>query len=195
MNQGSSPQRTWVQTEKASHEAWARLTINSPRAAALAHTLVANMDDTGAVVVSYATLAKLARMSIATVRRAIDDLKTDRWIEVVQIGGKGAANAFVINSRVAWTLNRDKLHLAAFTARIIVDRDEQQQIDDTKLRQLPSLRPGELQLPSGAGEEPPAQPSIEGLEPELPAIYTGKKSSPKATPPAFTLSWKQSIRP
>lgn len=165
-----SKQVTWVQTERATHEAWGRLTTRSPRAAAMAHYLVAHMECTGAVVASYATLAKISGMSVATVRRALDDLKADRWIEVVQIGGKGGANAYVINSRVAWALGRDKLHMAAFTARVIADAGEQPQIDDTPLRRIPTLHPGELQLPTGPSEAPPSQPSFPGLEPDLPSL-------------------------
>lgn len=161
---------TWVQTERATHEAWGRLTTRSPRAAAMAHYLVANMESSGAVVASYATLAKITGMSVATVRRAIDDLKSDRWIEVVQIGGKGGANAFVINSRVGWAQGRDKLNMAGFTARVIADRTEQQQIDDTPLRRIPVLQSGEQQLPTGPGEEPPSQPTIPGLEHDLPHV-------------------------
>lgn len=166
----ASNRATWVQTERATHEAWGMLTTRSPRAAAMAHYLVANMEQSGAVVASYATLAKITGMSVATVRRAIDDLKADRWIEVVQIGGKGGANAFVINSRVAWAQSRDKLHMATFSARVIADFDEQQHIDDTPLRRVPVLQRGEFQLPAGPGAEPPAQPSIPGMEPDLPAI-------------------------
>lgn len=160
---------TWVQTERSTHEAWGRLSMRSPRAAAMAHFLCANMENTGAVVISYATLSKLTGMSIATVRRAIDDLKSDRWIEVVQVGGKGGANAFVINSRVAWAQSRDKLHLSAFSARVIADKEEQQQLDDTPLRRLPSLYPGEKQLPTRMDRNAP----IESLEidlPDLPSI-------------------------
>lgn len=166
----SSNRVTWVQTERATHEAWGMLTVSSPRAAALAHFLVANMEQSGAVVASYATLAKMSGMSVSTIRRAIDDLKAGRWIEVVQIGGKGGANAFIINSRVGWSQGRDKLHLAAFSARVIADRDEQQLIDDAPLRRIPTLMPGERQLPSGPGDEPPSQPAIPGMEPDLPAI-------------------------
>lgn len=166
----ASTRVTWVQTERATHEAWGMLTVSSPRAAALAHFLVANMEQSGAVVASYATLAKMSGMSVSTIRRAIDDLKAGRWIEVVQIGGKGGANAFVINSRVGWSQGRDKLHLAAFTARVIVDHDEQHSIDDAPLRRIPTLMPGEMQLPSGQGEDPPSQPAIPGLEPDLPSL-------------------------
>jgi len=146
------------------------LTTRSPRAAAMAHYLVANMEQSGAVVASYATLAKISGMSVATVRRAIDDLKADRWIEVVQIGGKGGANAFVINSRVAWAMGRDKLYMSAFTARVLADRDEQQQLDDAPLRRIPVLRHGEQQLPSGPSADPPNQPALDGMEPDLPAV-------------------------
>lgn len=166
----SSNRVTWVQTERATHEAWGMLTVSSPRAAALAHFLVANMEQSGAVVASYATLSKMSGMSVSTIRRAVDDLKAGRWIEVVQIGGKGGANAFIINARVAWSQGRDRMHLAAFSARVIADREEQTFIDDAPLRRIPTIMPGERQLPSGPGEEPPAQPSIEGLEPDLPAI-------------------------
>lgn len=166
----ASSRVTWVQTERATHEAWGLLTVSSPRAAALAHFLVANMEASGAVVASYSTLAKMSGMSVSTIRRAVDDLKAGRWIEVVQIGGKGGANAFVVNSRVAWSQSRDKLHLSAFTARVIADRDEQTFIDNVPLRRIPTLMPGERQLPCGPGDEPPSQPHIEGLEPDLPAI-------------------------
>lgn len=136
----------------------------------MAHFLVANMERNGAIVASYATLAKITGMSVATVRRAIDDLKADRWIEVVQIGGKGGANAFVVNERVAWAMGRDQKHMAVFSATILADRGEQQQLDTTPLRRIPVLQRGEMQLPTGPGEEPPSQPALDGLEPDLPAL-------------------------
>jgi hypothetical protein len=131
------------------------------------------METSGAVVASYATLAKMTGMSVSTIRRAIDDLKAGLWIEVIQIGGKGGANAFRVNSRVAWTRARDDLHLASFTAHVIADWDEQQALDDAPLRRIPTLMHGERQLPTGPGEPPPAQPGLDGLpEPDLPALKT-----------------------
>ena len=146
------------------------LTVSSPRAAALAHFLVANMEATGAVVASYATLSKMSGMSVSTIRRAVDDLKAGRWIEVVQIGGKGGANAFIVNSRVGWAESRNKLHLAAFSARVIADKAEQNYIDDAPLRRIPTLMPGERQLPTGPAKDPPSQPAIDGMEPDLPSL-------------------------
>ncbi len=167
---------TWVQTERAAHEAWARLAIANPRAAALLHTLVARMGERNAVVVSRSTLASLMGCSEATVKRAVVDLRTDRWIDVVQLGGKGGVNAYLVNSQVAWGQPRDKLHLAHFTATVVASAGEQLPgaLEHRELRRIPVLYPGEQQLPSGPGEEPPSQPAIEGIEPDLPALKGGR---------------------
>lgn len=165
---------TWVQTERSAHEAWGQLISRSPRAAQLMHHLVAHMDQSAAVVASFATLAGICGYSVATVRRAIDDLRTDQWIEVVQIGGKGGANAYLVNSRVAWAASRDMLPMAAFTATVLASRAEQVGVDTVPLRRIPHLmQPGERQLPTGPGQKPPSQPAIEGMEPDLPSILRG----------------------
>ena len=169
-----SRRSTWVQTERSAHEAWAQLVRTNGRAAALLHVLVANMDNQAAVVASRGTLAQLVGYSEATVKRAVADLKADRWIEVVQLGGKGGVNAYVVNSRVAWADSRDKLGRAMFRATVVTTRAEQTDgVDTAPLRRIPTLYPGERQLPAGPGEDPPSQPSIEGLEPDLPALKTG----------------------
>lgn len=172
--QTTSKRQTWVQTDRAAHEAWGRLTISSPRAAALMHHLVAQMDQSAAVVASHAALASITGMSASTIKRAINDLKAGNWIEVIQLGGKGGALAFVINSNVGWATRRDKLHLAVFTARVIAVGDEQEQgyLERPALHQIPILTNGEQQLPTGPGEEPPSQPSIDGLEPDLPSVQS-----------------------
>ncbi|WP_208457779.1 hypothetical protein [Burkholderia vietnamiensis] len=134
------------------------------------HVLVANMDHQAAVVASRATLAKLVGYSEATVKRAVADLRADRWIEVVQLGGKGGVNAYVVNSRVAWADSRDRLSTAAFTARVLATAEEQDRIDTSDLRRIPTLYPGEQQLPTGPGEDPPSQPGLPGMDPDLPAL-------------------------
>lgn len=168
---------TWVQTERAAHEAWGRLTVSSPRAAALMHYLVAEMDESAAVVASHATLAALSGMSASTVKRAIADLKAGNWVQVLQIGGKGGALAFVVNSRVGWATRRDKIHMAAFTAKVIASGQEQDAdyLESTPLHRLPMLAPGEEQLPMGEGEDPPSQPTLEGLEHELPHVEVKRR--------------------
>lgn len=174
-----SKHQTWVQTERSAHEAWGHLIAKSPRAAQLMHHIVAHMDQSAAVVASYATLAGICGFSVATVRRAVDDLKASHWVQVVQIGGKGGANAFVVNSRVAWAAPRGQLPMAAFSARVLTTATEQDQatLSGPELKRIPHLmHPGERQLPTGPGEDPPSQPGLEGLEPDLPAISNEAKT-------------------
>lgn len=168
---------TWVQTERSAHEAWGRLTVSSPRAAALMHYLVAEMDESAAVVASHATLSAISGMSPSTIKRAIADLKAGNWVQVLQIGGKGGALAFVVNSRVGWATKRDKIHMAAFTAKVLASGKEQEAgyLEGAPLHAIPMLAPGEAQLPTGDGEDPPSQPAIPGLEPELPSVRSGSK--------------------
>ena len=163
---------TWVQTERAAHEAWAGLIGRQPRAAALLHLLVANMDRSGALVASQETLASLMGVSVATVKRALIVLTDECWIDVVRVGSeRGGVNAYVVNRRVAWADKRENQRYAAFDARILVSEAEQDgpiRDDRPPLRQLPALSPGDMQLPHGDGLEPPSQPPL--VEPELPSL-------------------------
>lgn len=136
----------------------------------LLHHLVANMQTQNAVVVSQKTLAKMMGVHERTVRRAVTDLVEEQWIQVVRIGN-GKEAAYVVNDRVAWGQPRDQLRLSVFSAAIVADFEDQDQalLGSGELRKIPTLFPGERQLPTGPGEPPPSQPSIEGLEPDLPA--------------------------
>lgn len=173
-----SNRQTWVQTDRKAHEAWGRLIHESPRAASLLHTLVAHMDESAAVVCSYKTLSYLSGMAFSTVRRAIADLKAGQWIQVIQIGGKGGGLAFVVNSRVAWAAKREYLGMAVFSAQVLAIQEEQDAdaLDGPELRRITTtIYPGDRQLPTGPGEDPPSQPHITGMEPDLP---TRKKAEP-----------------
>ena len=163
----------WVQTERAAHEAWAALLRQNPRAAEMLHLLVARIGDHNAVVISQKTLAELMGRSTRTIRRATKDLVEGRWIEVRQIGETGTVNAYVINDRVAWATGRDGLRYSLFSAAVVLSASEQPDEDDLgaqePLRELPSLFPGERQLPTGDGLPPPSEPDLPGMEPDLPA--------------------------
>jgi hypothetical protein len=166
---------TWVQTERAAHEAWATLLMQSPRAAQLLHLLIARVGENNAVVASQKTLATLMRVrSINTVKAAIATLREGRWVEVRQIGDRGTVNAYVINDRVAWTGPRDGIRYSLFSATIVVSEEEQPDRHELgsqlPLRALPTLYPGEKQLPTGPGLDPPSEPPLPGMEPDLPAI-------------------------
>ena len=164
---------TWVQTERAAHEAWASLIAKAPKAAQLMHILTARVGEHNAVVVSQKTLSALMKCSRRTVQRAVDVLVEDRWIEVRQIGENGTVNAHIINDRVAWNGKRDGIRYSLFSAAVILSEEEQPDRDEIgnqpALRRLPSLFRDERQLPTGDGLPPPSQPFFEGLEPDLPA--------------------------
>jgi len=163
---------TWVQTERAAHEAWAELIGSKPKAAQLMHLIVANMDNKGALVVSQQTLSEMMSVSLNTVKRSLKVLRDNNWLDVVRIGSeRGGVNAYVVNRRVAWADKRANGQYAAFDARIIVSANEQEQVvleNDQPLRNLPRF--GEGQIAFGPGLEPPSQPSIDGMEPDLPAV-------------------------
>jgi hypothetical protein len=164
---------TWVQTDKKTHEEWGRLAVKKPAAAGLLHILVSKMGNQNAIVVSQELISKLMGCSVSTVKRAIKDLEDGNWIQVVSVG-KGATKAYVVNAAVAWGQSRDQLHTAVFAATVIADIDDQavtlNELTSQSLKKIPTLYPGERQLPSGEGLEPPSQPHLDGLEPDLPVL-------------------------
>jgi hypothetical protein len=167
----------WVQTERKAHEAWASLIAKKPRAAMLLHHLVAQMGHQNAVVVSQKTLSKLMSCALRTVQYAISDLVEERWITVVRLNGPGTVSAYVVNDRVAWGQPRDQLRLSVFSATVVADFEDQASdtLEHSDLRRIPTLYPGEQQIPTGQGEEPPSQTIFEGLEPDLPSLTETEK--------------------
>lgn len=163
----------WVQTDRRTHEAWAILIRKHPTAASLAHLLVACMDDgTNSLVVAQSTLAAMMQCSVDTVARALAVLEKGCWVQRVRLG-KGREAAYVVNSRVAWTLSRKKLHMARFTATVVAAATAEEaaaQAAAPPLRKLavlrrPGDRAGTRQMPAGAGLEPVSQPGLDGVAP------------------------------
>lgn len=168
-----TPRGTFVQTDRASHEAWAQLTARKPAASAVLHLLSASIGNQNAVVVSQKTMAKILSVTDRTIRNAISDLEAGNWLQVVRIGA-GRECAYILNDRVAWADKRDNLRLSRFSAEVIADADDQTDLtlSDEDLRKLPRM--GEIQIPAGTGLPPVSQPFFDGLEPELPK--TGKRT-------------------
>ena len=162
---------TFVQTDRATHEAWARLTARRPAASAVLHLLSGNIGHQNAVVVSQKTIAKILGFTDRTIRSAISELEAGQWLQVVRIGA-GRECAYVLNDKVAWADKRDNLRLSRFSAEVIADADDQSDVSllDTPLHRLPALFEGEAQLPSGPGLPPVSQPFLGGMEPDLPVI-------------------------
>jgi hypothetical protein len=111
-----------------------------------------------------------------TVKKCVAILRDGNWIDVVRVGSeRGGVNAYVVNRRVAWADKRENQQYAIFDARIITSTSEQDRdvmAFQEPLNQLPNF--GEFQIPMGDGLPPPNQPTIEGLEPDLPAIGKSK---------------------
>ncbi len=172
----SAPSGTWVQTERAAHEKWAQLAVMHPRACALMHVIVSRMGRHNALVASQKTLAKLTGCTDRTVRTALQVLRNGGWLEIRQIGPTGTACAYVVNDRVAWSGNRDGIRYSLFSAAVLISDDEQPDKDElglqAPLEHVPALRADERQLPAGDGLDPPTQPPLTGLEPDLPARRT-----------------------
>jgi len=160
---------SFVQTERKAHEAWAALIKKSPTAAMVLHHLVAKMGHQNAVVIGQKTLANLLGCHPDTVKRAIADLVADRWIQVVQVGGRGTVNAYIVNDAVAWGQARDqRQHLSQFSAQVIADAQDQSPatLHSGQLRRLPMIYPPEQALPSGDGD-PGSQMLLDGMEPVI----------------------------
>jgi hypothetical protein len=173
----TQPKGSWVQTERAAHEKWAKLSISNPRASSLLHVLTHRMGRHNALIASQSNLARMACCSVATIKRSIDVLRKQNWIEVRQIGESGTVCAYIINDRVAWSGKRDGIRYSLFSAAVIVSDNEQPDEAELEhqpaLTRIPSLYPGERQLPTGDGLPPPSEPALPGLEPDLPATDGG----------------------
>lgn len=172
----------FVQTDRKTHEAWAKLTLSKPSAAALMHVLASQVGTHNAVVASYGTLAELLGVSVMTIRRAVATLVKGNWLEVNRVGGAGSTNAYTLNDRVVWTASRSGLRYSLFSANVIISSSEQPDDIENRppLNKLPIM--GEIQLPSGDGLPPPSQPFFAGFEPDLPAtnyIDTAHKKLPE----------------
>lgn len=164
----------FLQTERQTHEAWARLTIDAPKASAVMHLLTARMKKNNTTLLTHAEIQDELGISRPTVQRAIRRLREDCWLEVWQIGETGSVNVYVINDRVAWARDRNGLRYSKLSVELQIREKDQpaeylKQIDNGPLRKLPSVGAGERQLPSGDGLPPPSEPTLPGMEPDLPA--------------------------
>lgn len=172
----ATPPGGWVQVDRAALERAAHLAMRHPKARALLDLIIARSGRYNALVASQSTLAALLGCSLSTAQRAIRTLRDEHWIEVRQIGATGTACAYVINDRVSWSGPRDGIRYSLFSAAVLVADVEQPDRHDLgalpPLEQIPTMYPGERQLPTGDGSPPPSQPSLAGLEPDLPARQT-----------------------
>ena len=167
----------WVQVEKAALEKWAILTMENPRASALLQMMMARMSDYNSLIASQSTLAELSGCSLRTVQRSIQALKSGGWVRAVQLGPTGSVCVYQINEDICWQGDRNGKRYVHGTAHYLASESDQPEELDAlpPLVRFPTLLPGERQLPTGEGLPPPSQPSIPGMEPDLPA----RQATPK----------------
>lgn len=169
---GKPSSNRWVQVPRRSMEAMAALMGDSPAAAQLLLTVTAKMGRHNAFIASNAVLSELTGLHVSTVKRALHLLRDRKWIKIVKVGSTKSVRAIVINDTVAWEGPVEGKRYSLFTATVLASELEQE-AEDILVSQEPSIEVpaiyrGEVQIPSGDGLPPPSQPSLEGLESDLP---------------------------
>ena len=140
------------------------LAAASPSAHALLWKLCKAMNKQNAVMVSQESLMKLTGLSRATIKRSVNLLREQQWIEVLKIG---TANVYRVNSAVFWQSRADG-RWASFSAEVLVNFDEQDAITkalpEPKLRHIPFVEPQDEVIVTDASkalEPPPEQPMLD----------------------------------
>ena len=114
-----------------------KLSMRSPPAHTVLLTLIQQMGKLNAVVISIDALCKLSDLSLSTVKRAVGVLREENWVTVVKIG---TTSIYRVNSDLLWQDRADG-KWAAFSANIIVDFDEQDELTKNtptfKTRRIP----------------------------------------------------------
>lgn len=160
--------RHFVQLARSAAEGISSLARRDKQATSLLMMLMRQMDRRGAVVASQATLAEIQGVSVSTIKRSVKLLRTENYIDVVRLGGKGGAMAYAVNGRVAWADKREKMpRYAYFQAAVLASESEQVESIDNRapLRTVPTMDYGEQAILHGPGEPPPSQQLLDGIEP------------------------------
>lgn len=175
---------TWVQTEKRAHAEWIELSRELRSASDLAHLLVSQVGPDNAVVATHAVLAEMLEVSTSTIKRSIAVLVKRNWVEVVELGAKGGAKAYVLNDRIAWSGPRDQRpSVQAFRATVLASSKDQPaealQAEKPPLRKIPVIMRGEVALLVGPDVDPPSQPELEGIPPAVVELDGGEMMDPQ----------------
>lgn len=98
----------------------AALTRDNPAAASVMLTILAKAGDDYVLMVSHATLAKLCKLTVPTVEKAVADLIEEGWIKQLIIGSGDLPIAYAISSRVHSPKDLEGREYSDFQARIIL---------------------------------------------------------------------------
>jgi hypothetical protein len=104
------------------------LTRDNPDAASVFLTLLAKAGDDYALIVSYATLAKVCSLTVPDVESAIATLEDQDWIGRVAISSSPAASvAYVIMSRVNFS-GTSGSGIGHFQARVLISGEDNENL-------------------------------------------------------------------
>ena len=150
----------WLQVDKAVHQKMWKFGLKNPTGLAILHFLVGRLHrGSNAVAISASAMAGIMNISPRTVQSAVAALAKARFIQILKIG---AANAYIINSQVAWQGERGARY-ASFNAEIIIGESDQstsvdELIEEAKLlEKLPVLDVNERALIGNEPLDPPDQ--------------------------------------
>ncbi len=150
----------WLMIDKKPIQALQKLAVEQPVAMGMLMYLVGNMSRSNAVMASQQSIAKQLNVSSRSIKTAVAVLEERQFIQIVKIG---TANAYIVNTRVAWQGKRAARY-AHFHADILAYEVEQVagKIDDkTPLQQFPKLEDGERYLVGNEPIEPPDQQEMD----------------------------------
>ena len=147
----------WLMMDKKPIQALKRLAIEHHIAMGCLMHFVENMSRSNAYMSSQQSIGKALGVTSRAVKTAVSVLQEARFVQVVKIG---TANAYIVNTKVAWQGNRGA-RFAHFHADVVAYENEQpagREIDDdTPLIQLPVLEEGERLLVNNDEIDPPDQ--------------------------------------
>lgn len=118
--------------------------------------LVGRMKKSNSVVISNQSLGTLTGLSIATVKRAIKELRDQDWLEVGKIG---TMNVYRMNSAIFWKQTPSGHKWAEFESSVVLSFDEQDEITQKRLpgqftRHFPLVEVSDYAKNDGAAVEP-----------------------------------------
>ena len=147
--------------DKKPIQALKRLAISHPIAMGCLMHFVENMSRTNAYMASQKSIADQLNVSTRAVKEAVAVLESTRFIQIIKVG---TANAYVVNTKVAWQGQRGA-RFAHFHADIVAYEVEQSRaldLDDKEpLMQIPRTEPGERILVGNEPIDPPDQGEME----------------------------------
>lgn len=121
------------------NENWQELQKTNPSASIVMNEILRNIGQHNAVCASQKTLAELTGYSVRTVQRAVKILRENRWIQVVQLNGKGDVLCYIVNDRVAWFGKRKNLKFTKFSATVLASSKDQEEEIKGSLKKIQSL--------------------------------------------------------